>query len=66
MKTAGHAGGLPLSKIVDNLALEAVFLIHQLGMDVECEICGGNPAMCETSRSARVAPRSKLAKRVGN
>ena len=23
-----------------------------LGMDMECEICGGNPAMCETTDKA--------------
>ena len=23
-----------------------------LGMDVECEICGGNPALCETTKDA--------------
>ena len=31
---AGHAGGQPLSKTVDNLSLEMAFLFSQLGMDV--------------------------------
>ncbi|MEM1230483.1 MAG: (Na+)-NQR maturation NqrM [Pseudomonadota bacterium] len=25
--------------------------LGQLGIDAECEICGGNPARCESSRS---------------
>jgi prolyl oligopeptidase len=32
---AGHAGGRPLSKAVEDLSLEAVFLFSQLGVDVE-------------------------------
>jgi hypothetical protein len=24
-----------------------------LGMNVECEICGGNPAACESAKSGR-------------
>jgi len=32
---AGHAGGRPLSKVVEDLSLEAVFLFSQLGLEVE-------------------------------
>jgi prolyl oligopeptidase len=32
---AGHAGGRPLSKVVEDLSLEAVFLFTQLGVEVE-------------------------------
>ncbi len=32
---AGHAGGRPLSKQVEDLALEAVFLFGQLGVEIE-------------------------------
>lgn len=27
-----------------------------LGMDVECEICGGNPALCDTSEGPQALP----------
>ena len=45
-----------------------------LGMDVECEICGGNPALCDSDADDQVAqpqrkaargPGAELAKRVG-
>lgn len=40
-----------------------------LGMDVECEICGGNPALCESEDEAGSAGSSKrlsqLSKRIG-
>jgi prolyl oligopeptidase len=32
---AGHAGGRPLTKVVEDLSLEAVFLFSQLGIEVE-------------------------------
>ena len=32
---AGHAGGRPLSKVVEDLSLEATFLFSQLGVGVE-------------------------------
>ncbi len=32
---AGHAGGRPLSKQVEDLSLEAVFLFGQLGLEIE-------------------------------
>jgi hypothetical protein len=25
--------------------------MKKLGLDMECEVCGGNPALCETSSS---------------
>ena len=36
-----------------------------LGMDMECEICGGNPARCESERGAKSTPVDDLAKRIG-
>ena len=44
-----------------------------LGMDVECEICGGNPALCESGDSAEndtadtsaKAPLNDLTTKVG-
>ena len=40
-----------------------------LGMDVECEICGGNPALCETEGDAEPTDSTKrlaeLSKRIG-
>ncbi len=39
-----------------------------LGMDVECEICGGNPALCETETKAKPVNRQRLtdlSKRIG-
>ena len=44
-----------------------------LGMDVECEICGGNPALCESGDSAETdtadtsakAPLNDLTTKVG-
>ena len=30
---AGHAGGRPLSKIIEDVSLELTFLFRQLGMD---------------------------------
>ena len=27
-----------------------------LGMDMECEICGGNPALCDTNDSRQAIP----------
>ena len=39
-----------------------------LGMDVECEICGGNPSLCETSdaKSATVdSEAARLSRRIG-
>ncbi len=37
-----------------------------LGMDVECEICGGDPARCEESRSSGLdSPQTPLGKRIG-
>ena len=30
-----------------------------LGMDVECEICGGNPSLCETSSDSAQAPTNQ-------
>lgn len=40
-----------------------------LGMDVECEICGGNPALCDAEDGGKTTPASEktesLARRVG-
>jgi len=36
-----------------------------LGMDVECEICGGNPALCESDSTAAKSSVSDLSKRIG-
>jgi len=33
-----------------------------LGMDVECEICGGNPALCESGDSAETNTADTSAK----
>ena len=33
-----------------------------LGMDVECEICGGNPALCESGDSAEADTADTSAK----
>jgi len=38
-----------------------------LGMDVECEICGGNPALCDTDSGAPAKQvSSQLGRRIGN
>ncbi len=34
-----------------------------LGLDVECEICGGNPALCESERSIKKSDLGYPAKR---
>jgi hypothetical protein len=31
-----------------------------LGMDVECEICGGNPALCESEDSLQGHPATPI------
>lgn len=36
-----------------------------LGMDVECEICGGNPALCDVSEPAATKIDSDLTSRIG-
>ena len=36
-----------------------------LGMDVECEICGGDPAACESTRAAPNGGSRPLFRRVG-
>ena len=39
-----------------------------LGMDVECEICGGNPSLCETSDAKTATVESeaaRLSRRIG-
>ena len=37
-----------------------------LGMDVDCEICGGNPDLCDTSKGAAPQPDAPaLSRRIG-
>jgi uncharacterized protein len=31
-----------------------------LGMDVECEICGGNPALCDTADNSQAKTESNI------
>ncbi|MEM7100339.1 MAG: (Na+)-NQR maturation NqrM [Pseudomonadota bacterium] len=37
-----------------------------LGMDVECEICGGNPALCETETSNSGPVKASESKQTSN
>lgn len=37
-----------------------------LGIDTECEICGGNPQLCETEQKKDSAPTTDLAYEVKN
>ncbi len=36
-----------------------------LGMDMECEICGGNPAHCDAEGDAKPSVIEDLTKRIG-
>lgn len=36
-----------------------------LGMNMDCEICGGNPSLCESGDASRPAGAEKLSKKIG-
>ena len=36
-----------------------------LGMDMECEICGGNPSLCESEGDANTSTVEGLTRRIG-